>query len=325
MWLNDAIDDDDFDAIPNAVDNCPTTFNINQFDTDGDGIGDACDPSPDRCLRRHVHRLRSGHSASAAGFDAIAREISTATATSTSSFANTNGQPNTVWFNAGNGFYLDSGQTLGNRNEPRASRSADLDGDGDLDIVFANESANPTPSGSTPATDSSSTPDRPSEPQPTEGVALGDVDGDGDLDIVFANDPTATPSGSTTAAVLHRLRTDPRHRPTAANVAVGDVDGDADLDLMFANKAQGDTVWLNDGTGHLRRLGPDASATATPRTSDLGDIDGDGDLDVVFADTSHRRATRRCGSTTGAAPSPTPARPSERNYDSDRQAGRSRR
>ena len=37
---------EDFDAVPAASDNCPATFTIDQYDTDGDTIGDACDSSP---------------------------------------------------------------------------------------------------------------------------------------------------------------------------------------------------------------------------------------------------------------------------------------
>jgi len=36
----------DGDGVPNALDNCPNTYNPDQTDTDGDGIGDACEVLP---------------------------------------------------------------------------------------------------------------------------------------------------------------------------------------------------------------------------------------------------------------------------------------
>ena len=38
---------DDGDGIDNLADNCPTTANADQIDTDRDGIGDACEPDTD--------------------------------------------------------------------------------------------------------------------------------------------------------------------------------------------------------------------------------------------------------------------------------------
>ena len=39
--------DNDNDGVINSLDNCPDTANADQADTDGDGIGDACDPDDD--------------------------------------------------------------------------------------------------------------------------------------------------------------------------------------------------------------------------------------------------------------------------------------
>jgi len=44
---NSCFPDTDMDGIANSVDNCPNVANANQLDTDGDGIGDACDPDND--------------------------------------------------------------------------------------------------------------------------------------------------------------------------------------------------------------------------------------------------------------------------------------
>ena len=38
--------DDDLDGVPNGCDNCPTLYNPNQADSDGDGTGDVCEAAP---------------------------------------------------------------------------------------------------------------------------------------------------------------------------------------------------------------------------------------------------------------------------------------
>jgi len=47
LWTPGGTTDDDDDDVPAGCDNCPDTFNPDQTDADGDGIGDACDaPCP---------------------------------------------------------------------------------------------------------------------------------------------------------------------------------------------------------------------------------------------------------------------------------------
>lgn len=41
------IADGDGDCVPDDTDNCPTVYNPDQADTDGDGLGDVCDPDRD--------------------------------------------------------------------------------------------------------------------------------------------------------------------------------------------------------------------------------------------------------------------------------------
>ncbi|MDG2113096.1 MAG: FG-GAP-like repeat-containing protein, partial [Actinomycetota bacterium] len=148
------------------------------------------------------------------------------------------------WTNNGTGTFTNSGQELVNR-ESFSVALGDLDGDGDLDAMVANNSQPNTVwtnDGNGTFTDSG----QALGTSISFSVALGDLDGDGDLDAMVANlgqpntvwnndgNGTFTNSGQALGNGI------------SISVALGDLDGDSDLDAMVANQNQPNTVWTND-------------------------------------------------------------------------------
>jgi hypothetical protein len=177
---------------------------------------------------------------------------------------------------------------------PQSVVVGDVDGDGDLDLLTANDLLNGTVSVrlndgrgnfSVPTTN----------PEPAVGnhptdIAVGDIDKDGDLDLLTANAGTSTVSvrlndgrGSFAAPATNP---EPAVGNFPVSVTVGDVDGDGDLDLVTANRG-GFTVsiCLNDGRGSFSAPATNANPAVgnTPLSVEMGDVDGDGDLDLLTA------------------------------------------
>ncbi|MBN2475534.1 MAG: VCBS repeat-containing protein [Pirellulales bacterium] len=199
-----------------------------------------------------------------------------------------------VWWNGGQGAFIDSGQWLDNP-EPVRVALGDIDGDGDLDGFVANgygESPLPNKIWVNDGYGVFSDSGQSLGNAPSHAVALGDLDGDGDLDAfvgnmggdvgvpnrVWLNDGYGVFSDS--GQSLGSLRTH--------DVALGDLDGDGDLDAYVANSGfhylhvMRDEVWLNDGQGHFTDTG---QSLGDEHSSDveLGDVDADGDLDAFIA------------------------------------------
>ncbi|SVA87744.1 uncharacterized protein METZ01_LOCUS140598, partial [marine metagenome] len=164
---------------------------------------------------------------------------------------------------------------------------ADMDGDGDLDIVSASQSdstiawyendgaANPSWSAADIATSADG----------ALGVHVADMDGDGDLDIVSASlgddtiawyenngaaDPTWTAADIATSA------------DGAYDVKVADMDGDGDLDIVSASRYDSTIAWYeNNGAADPTWTAANI-ATSAAGVSELhvADMDSDGDLDI---------------------------------------------
>ena len=194
------------------------------------------------------------------------------------------GIPNTVWTNDGNGNFTNSGQELGNSGS-RSVALGDLDGDGDIDAMFANNSfTDPNTLWINNGTGTFTKSEQALGVR-WSAVALGDLDGDGDLDAmaavfgsnaVWINDGEGNFTNSGQAL----------GNSDSIMVALGDLNGDGDLDAMFANyNSQPNTAWANDGNGTFTDSGQDLGNSRSQSVA-LGDLDGDGDLDAMVGNSA---------------------------------------
>jgi hypothetical protein len=183
---------------------------------------------------------------------------------------------------------------------PTSVALGDLNGDGKLDLVIANQAASTVsvllnttaPGAATPSFAAKQ--DFPTGANPYS-VAVGDLNGDGKLDLVIANFGAAN-----TVSVLLNTTVPGAATPTFAahqdfatgglpfSVAVGDLNGDGKLDLVVAN--------YNDNTVSVL-LNTTAPGAATPsfaakqdfapgsgpQSVAMGDLNGDGKLDLAVA------------------------------------------
>jgi hypothetical protein len=171
--------------------------------------------------------------------------------------------------------------------------AADLDGDGDVDFMFATETGMRLF-----VREDAGFRDASSTLPFTNGnhgfVLPADTDGDGDLDVLLF---AASGRAGMAASVLWRndgaLRFTqlPIGLPSAYAVAIADLDADGDPDLLLATvvgTAGVLTTIVNDGAGRFRSTAiPGLVLTGgAPRSLDVADFDADGDADVVIGSDS---------------------------------------
>jgi hypothetical protein len=168
-----------------------------------------------------------------------------------------------------------------------AASAADLDKDGDLDLVIAAEFA----ANRILINDGKGHFQDESKARLAgiigdhEDVAIADFDRDGDLDLVFVGEDDQVngyhlnDGNGYFTDVTERL---PRRGTSNAAIAL-DIDRDGDADLVIGNNGQ-DFIFINDGLGYFA----DGTASRMPASADItqdiasGDVDGDADLDLVL-------------------------------------------
>ena len=200
-----------------------------------------------------------------------------------------------VFVNNGTGFFTDESMTrLNFTGLCRGVEMGDIDKDGDLDLIFAQDFQRQPRlfenDGNGFFTDITNT-NLPLGNLSSSRAQFGDFDNDGDLDIyinngttsrfgcgqnqVWLNDGTgffadATASSHTTVTLCEPM-----------DVTLGDIDGDFDIDVRAgATGNNNSALFVNDGTGFLERVLGTIPNDSSCYSYDFGDIDGDGDMDL---------------------------------------------
>jgi hypothetical protein len=163
-------------------------------------------------------------------------------------------------------------------------KAADLDGDGDLDLVLANEFQRNTLLLNDGQGQFTNPFNIPNVIHDSEDIAIADYDQDGDLDLIFCseddiiheyylNDGEANFSAHPSFQFPNSI----------ANAVISeDFNGDNIPDILFGNAGQ-NRIFINLGDGTFAEETTDRLPTSSETTQDLhlSDIDQDGDLDLL--------------------------------------------
>jgi len=203
------------------------------------------------------------------------------------------------WRNEGGDPIVWTKQTVGTGlDEPQGVFAADLDGDGDVDILGTSARQNKVLwwENDGPGGDGSRwvahTIDKDFEN--TQTIHAADIDGDGDLDVVGGAgdaDEVAWWRNDGGSPLLWTRQTIAKDFDWAHWVDVCDVDGDGRVDVVGAAYLDNKISWWRNGGGEpiaweQQKIGLSLEGTLAVHAADLDD---DGDMDVIgTANKSHR-------------------------------------
>ncbi len=196
----------------------------------------------------------------------------------------------TVHVNPGDGVFpqptrYDVGTLTGLATLMHGNETADLDGDGDLDVVTVDSDVRVLRNRGDATFDAA---ELVSLPIGGGSVRLPDLDGDGDPDILVGPDPNEPPydfavvinrgDGTFEAAVLI-----PVGASQGGDIEALDIDGDGLLDVALADPGPASAIHLarNLGDGTSFALQPRLETSGLPFGVGTSDFDGDGNADIV--------------------------------------------
>ncbi|MEE3257569.1 MAG: VCBS repeat-containing protein, partial [Candidatus Latescibacterota bacterium] len=157
---------------------------------------------------------------------------------------------------------------------------ADIDGDGDLDVVVGNDGTQNVAYLQTLAAFTTSA-NYGSGAESTKDLALGDLNGNGKVDVVLAEGASTSlayrnnGSGTFNAGATSLAAGDVR------GVEMGDFNGDGHLDIALGFHSLLNKLVITDGAGAVSRTNLWGVSGTDTRSIAVGDTDNDGDLDVA--------------------------------------------